>query len=169
MKNGEADAGFRTARGPRAISSSVARLTKPLFRRRGFADGAIVAEWERVVGAFLASRAAPERVVYPKGKRRDGVLRLRVADGALALELQHLAPQLVERINAHFGYGAVAEIKIVQGPLPKKPEKRRSVRSLDKMSEQRLARELDAVDDDELRRALERLGRAVLSRPNRDG
>ena len=45
-------------------------------------------------------------------------MHLRVASGGLAMELQHFEPVLVERINAYFGYPAVARVKLIQGPLP---------------------------------------------------
>ncbi|HAL84459.1 MAG TPA: DUF721 domain-containing protein, partial [Rhodobiaceae bacterium] len=32
----------------------------------------------------------------------------------MALEVQHMAPQIIERINAHFGAGTLARLHIVQ-------------------------------------------------------
>ena len=36
----------------------------------------------------------------------------------MALEVQHLAPLIVERLNRHFGAGSVDRLKIIQGPVP---------------------------------------------------
>ena len=38
-------------------------------------------------------------------------------DGSQALAVQYGARQLIERINAYFGYAAVAELRIVQAPV----------------------------------------------------
>ena len=46
--------------------------------------------------------------------RTDGTLILKVATGALALELSHKEPIIIEKINTYFGYGAVSRIKIMQ-------------------------------------------------------
>jgi hypothetical protein len=38
-------------------------------------------------------------------------------DGPRAIELQHKTRQVIERINASFGYRAVAELRFIQAPL----------------------------------------------------
>ena len=45
-----------------------------------------------------------------------GTLFIR-ADGPRAIFVQHELPQIVERVNAFFGYRAVAQARIVQGPV----------------------------------------------------
>jgi hypothetical protein len=51
------------------------------------------------------------------------LLILRVA-GARALEVEHMRPRLIERINATFGYRAVSDIRVLQAPLPQKRDSR---------------------------------------------
>ena len=80
-------------------------------------------------------------------------------------ELQHLAPQLIERINGYFGYAAVARLQIIQGPLPHAaPPARRPPAALDAARQRALNKRLESIGDDPLRQALERLGRAVLGK-----
>ena len=69
------------------------------------------AEWSAVAGAELAAQTWPEKL------GRDGALKLRVAPG-FALDLQHRAPLVIERINLFFGRAAVTRLVLVQGPLP---------------------------------------------------
>ena len=57
------------------------------------------------------------RVDYAPGRRSGGTLLLQVG-GAAALELQHAAPQLLERINTYFGHQAVRQLRLLQMPLP---------------------------------------------------
>lgn len=153
--------------GPRALGEAVAALTRPIIGKRGFVRGGLVAEWETIVGRRLAASSLPERVSYPPKQSRGGTLHLRVASGSLAMELQHLEPQLIEKINGYVGYDAIARVRLVQGPVPQAP--RRAARPvppppLGEEEEAALARRLDGVGDGELRAALEALGRAVMGR-----
>lgn len=149
----------------RTVGETVAHLTRPLFRRRGLADGALARDWPLIVGEMLAQSSWPERIAFPRGQRTGGTLHLRLAHGSLALELQHLEPLVLERVNGYFGYAAVSRLKMVQGPLPDAappaPERYPELPELGSDDEATLRRRTDAVDDPELRQALERLGRAV--------
>ena len=151
--------------GPRALADAVARVTKPIFGRRGFADGAVVRDWTRIVGDHLAAHCVPEKIVHPRGKSDGGTLHLRVDGGSLAMELQHLQGPLMERVNTYFGYRAVNSVRIVQGPVP--PVETLSLEprpELDANQEGDLARRLEGVDDPDIRAALEALGRSVIAR-----
>lgn len=153
--------------GPRALGEAVAALTRPIVAKRGFARGGLVAEWPTIVGERLAANSLPERVSYPPKQRRDGTLHLRVASGSLAMELQHLEPQLIERINGYLGHPAIARVRLIQGPLPAvvpKPSPPAPQRPLTGAEEDALAQRLAGVDDPDLRAALADLGRAVIAR-----
>ncbi len=104
--------------GPRALGEAVAALTRPIVGKRGFVRGGLIAEWVTIVGERLAASSLPERVSYPPKQSRGGTLHLRVASGSLAMELQHLEPELIERINGYFGYDAIGRVRLIQGPLP---------------------------------------------------
>jgi hypothetical protein len=109
----------RYARGPlpgaKAVAAVLRKVAGPALRRRGFFESSLITDWPAVVGPYLAERCAPERLSFPRGRSGEAVLELRV-DGAMAPELQHLEPQIVERINGHFGFAAVARLKFVHGP-----------------------------------------------------
>lgn len=149
----------------RAIGETTAKLTRPLFQRRGLADGALARDWSLIVGEMLAEASWPERIAFPKGARSGGTLHLRLAHGSLALELQHLEPLVLERVNGYFGYAAVSRIRMVQGPMPEpvepQPSRFRELPELGAEQEQSIRQQAAEVTDPELRAALERLGRAV--------
>ncbi|MFQ5765938.1 MAG: DUF721 domain-containing protein, partial [Rhodospirillales bacterium] len=155
----------RRGGGPRALAQSLSAVTRPLFGKRGFADGAILDDWRAIAGAHLARHSLPEKV-SPGPKDGDGgTLHLRIENGSIATELQHLEPLLVERINGYFGFKAVGRLKITQGPLPQAPESPPpSTRPLAAAEEAGLAESLMDVDDPALRDALAELGRAVIGR-----
>ena len=157
----------KSQKGPRALSKAIGSITRPIFAKRGFADGAILSEWPEIAGSLLAAHTAPEKIHYPRNVKTNGILRLRVDSGSFALEVQHLEPQLIERINRYFGYKAVGSIRTIQGPLPEKEAPAISPhKSLSDEQECDLNEELSDVHDEDLRHALEKLGRAILGRSN---
>ena len=85
-------------------------------------------------------------------------------EGARALLLQHDAPRVLERINAHFGFPAVARLKIVQKPIDRPRVARPPrLRPLAASEEARLAALVEGIEDEGLRAALSRLGHAVVA------
>src|SRR5262245_18882681 len=92
------------------------------------------------------------------GKGRPGATLVLRADGARALAVQYGARQIIERINAYFGYAAVAELRIVQAPVGPVSGPMPSAR---RPAAQPLTHEVAGVADAGLRDALARLGAGV--------
>jgi hypothetical protein len=146
--------------GLRALGAEIPRIAGAALGKRGFGEAQLITQWEAVIGQDLAEKLSPERISFPRGERRNGTLRLRVAS-AFATEAQHLEPVLIERINAFFGYGAVARLALVPGPpLSAKPAPRRW-RKLSVEVQRAIDARVAGVADPELRAALSRLGAAV--------
>lgn len=146
--------------GFRAAGTSASRIVGPIVARHG---GGILArlksEWGAIVGQEIAV------VTWPESLGRDGALKLRVAP-TRALEIQHRAPQVIERINLFFGREAATRLALVQGPLPlaaPAPAPRAGAPVLDASEAAALDRRLEAVASLELRAALARLGRRVIA------
>ncbi|MBF0335340.1 MAG: DUF721 domain-containing protein [Alphaproteobacteria bacterium] len=157
----------RRAIGPEQVSAMIGRVAGVALGKRGFAEGAVISEWPAIVGPLLAAQAMPLKLARGRGEKAEGVLHLKVASGAAAIELQHLEPLVLQRINGYFGYRAVARLALVQGPLPP----RRAAKAappppppLAPADADALARRLDAVEDPDLRAALEGLGRMLAPR-----
>ena len=146
----------REYRGLRAVGVAVSKLTVPIVARRG--GGILVrlkAEWAASVGPDWAE------VCWPATLGRDGVLKLRAAPGA-ALELQHRAPLIIERINLFFGRAVVTRLTLVQGTLPLASATGRPViPPLSEGEAKALDQRLSGIGDPDLRAALAQLGRAV--------
>jgi hypothetical protein len=148
--------------GPRAIAETVARLTRKPLGQRGFVESQLIAEWPAIVGSALGQASMPLKIVFPRGERAGGILHIRTASGGIAIELQHLQPLVLQRINGHFGYAAVVGLSLVQGPLPPRRRRKPPVEPLLPPAEEvRLAERLAIVEDPELRAVLARLGRRL--------
>jgi hypothetical protein len=142
--------------GFRAVGVAVSKLAAPIVVRRG--GGILVrlkSEWPAIIGQDWAA------VSWPTALGRDGVLKLRAASTA-ALELQHRAPLLIERINLFFGRLVVTRLVLVQGPLPlDSPPSRTGLCPLAAGGTDFVHSGLSGIADPQLREALARLGRAV--------
>ena len=165
LREGSEEARLERRRGGlRALAGEVPRVAAPILGKRGFASAQLVSEWATIVGAEWAEKISPDRLSFPRGERRDGTLRVRVAAGC-APEVQHRAPLILERINGFFGYGAVARLVLVQGPLPRRPEPAPPTpRPLTPAEAAGLAERLNQLPDSPVKSALHRLGAAILGR-----
>jgi hypothetical protein len=146
--------------GMRVLAAALPRIAGRALGRRGFAEAGIVTDWGSIVGETLARQSLPLKLAFPPGRREEGVLQVLVA-GPLAIELQHLAPQVLERVNAYLGYRAVTQLRLRQGPLPPRPRPAPEPLPLPPLAEAELRRQTAPVDDVQLREALEGLGRAL--------
>ncbi len=156
--------------GLRPAAAAVGRVANPIFKKRGFAEARIVTDWSAIVGEDLANRCCPEKLVFDRRQSEGpgaGALHIRV-EGAFAAELQHLTPQVIERVNRFFGYRAVDKIRLVQGPLPPPEERPTALPPLEGADRAAIEAAVRAHPDGPLRTALERLG-AALHRRARKG
>jgi len=147
--------------GFRAAGANLSRIVGPIVARHG--GGVLVrlkSEWTAIVGPDIAAATWPESLA------RGGTLKLHVAS-AKALEVQHRAPLVIERVNLFFGREAVVRLALVQGPLPlAAPTRLPAVRPLQPAEAAALDNQLAAVASPDLRDALARLGRRVIAAPD---
>lgn len=155
--------------GVKAVGSFVPGLTRKAFEKYGFSAATLITDWPTIAGRELAAYTAPERLKWPRaverseddaaegGKGRPGATLVLRVDGGRSLDVQHNARQIMERINAYFGYAAVAELRIVQAPIG--AEARHT--PLPRPPGRPLTAEVAHVADPGLRDALARLGAEV--------
>jgi hypothetical protein len=150
-KQGSPGDDVRHVYGPRPIGALMPKLVRAAFRRRSPATAQVIADWEAIVGPALAEATTPRRLAA-------GTLTLACA-GPVALELQHLAPALMERINGHLGHAVVERLRFVQDPRPPPPAAP-PPRALSRAAEPAV----EGLPEGPLRDALLALGRAVTAR-----
>jgi hypothetical protein len=153
----------------RAVGSYIPGLTKSAFAKYGFSAATLLTDWKSIVGADLAQYTEPERLKWPvraqapisednEDEGRPGATLILRVDAGRALDVQYRARQLVERINAYFGYRAVADLRLVQAPIGKVPPPVRVARA----EPAKIA--LPAVTDGALRAALEQMAHGIVMR-----
>lgn len=148
-KDGEAR---RFPGAPLPLASLIPAVTRPAFRRRSPAGAQVLADWPALVGPAIADVTRPLRLT-------QGTLTIACA-GPVAMELQHLAPELLRRINGALGRTAVERLRFVQQaparPRPATPAPEAAA-PLPVPVRERLA----ALPAGDLRQALENLARGV--------
>lgn len=113
----KADSAPARRNGVRDVGSLMPDVGGVAFRRFGFVQGALLSRWRDVVGPVYARWSIPESIRFPRGEKTGGTLTIRV-EGPFSLQLQHVAPQIIDRANRILGHGAIARLKLVQGEVP---------------------------------------------------
>ncbi|GBD57691.1 DUF721 domain-containing protein [Gluconobacter wancherniae] len=140
--------------GERQIGTFIPGLTKLAFKKKSPLLVRLMMDWEDFVGPRLGRETEPRRM-------SAGTLTL-ACSGPVAMELQHFAPQILERINTACGLRGehtLKRLKVVQDmtafetPRPVRPKP--------------LQVNVADIDDEDLRQALERLGGHVSARRRR--
>jgi hypothetical protein len=103
----------RKGRGFTPAAKAAAPLLRGAGAKRGFAEQRLMTQWPALVGPALATLCRPVKMSFRRGDGLGATLVVE-AEGPAALEIQHQAPALAERVNAVYGYRAVERIKVVQ-------------------------------------------------------
>jgi hypothetical protein len=151
----------------RAVGAYLPKLTRKAFETFGFSTATLLTDWSTIVGDQIAGYAVPERIKWPRGagateaRGRSGATLVLRVDPARALDLEYKRQQILERINAYFGYRAVAELRLLQAPVTATaratPEPPCGIEPCD-------APELAGIADERLRNALQRLKQGLMTR-----
>ena len=79
---------------------------------RGFSETRLLTHWSTFVGIGLAEKTYPVKISFASGGL--GATLTILTTGPHALELEMLKHQIKDKVNAAYGYNAVARIKITQ-------------------------------------------------------
>lgn len=146
----------------RQIADLMPAIGRTAFRRFGFVQSSVVTRWPEIVGERHARHCMPESIRFPPGEKSEGILQL-VVSPAHAPLIQHVTPEIIDRVNRFFGYNAVAKVKIRQGAVqaPKAKEPPRAAPPSLKPIPMELGDSLRDIGDPELRTVLESLARSL--------
>ncbi len=154
----------------RPLADFLQTAIDPVVTRQGFGESGLILYWDDIAGERLAAMSQPVKMQWPaRGRDRaadtgaaPATLIIRVESG-FALELQHQAPFIIERVNAYFGWRCVARIVLKQGPIVARPPARPAARPPDKAAEMAAEQCVGPIEDEPLRHALTRLGARIFA------
>jgi hypothetical protein len=158
----------RRKRGFEAAGALLAGTLKAPAEKRGFGEAKILTHWAEIVGIETAAIARPVKITWGRGF--GGTLVLLTTGGhAPVLEMQK--DRILERVNASYGYRAIAHVHITQTAPTGFAEGRVAFRAEPpkppaEPDPKRLARAMgtvEGIEDQGLKDALARLARNVLT------
>jgi hypothetical protein len=158
----------RRKRGFETAGALLAGALKAPAEKRGFGEAKLLTHWPEIVGEDLAAIARPVKITYGRG---FGGTLVVLTTGANAPVLDMQKDRIMERVNATYGYRAVAHVHITQtaptgfaegqvafrAPKPKVPP------APDPARLARVMEGVEGVEDPGLKEALARLARNVLT------
>ncbi len=153
------------------LADFVTGLMDPLVAKQGFGESDLILHWDDIAGARLAAVTEPLRLIWPpRGPKRSpdapvepATLAIRVATG-FGLDLQHMSPILIERVNAHLGWRCIGKLKIEQGRIERRQPGPKTPAPPNPQAIARAAEITDGVNEEPLREALARLGARIYDR-----
>ena len=159
----------RRGRGFRAAAALVQAPVRAAGEARGFAVARLLTHWAEVVGEEVAAMALPVKIGY--GREGFGATLTLLTTGAAAPVLQMQLPKIRDRVNACYGYNAIARVLVTQTAASGFAEGRPAfdgaapaIRPVDPALIRAAHALSEGVRDADLRAALEALGEKVLSR-----
>ena len=145
----------------RRLSTMIEPMVAPSANERGFAISRLISHWHDIVGD-TAAWCRPTDIHFPRGSRNNGTLKLQITSGR-GPQAQAMSAQIIDQVNAAFGYQAVGRITLVQNlppSTPKTPPKKPATIS-DAPDIWTLDEKLKHIKSPDLRAALRRLGGPV--------
>ncbi len=153
----------------RLIADLMPEIGRTAFRRFGFVQSSVVTRWPEIVGPRHARICSPEAIRFAPGEKSEGILQLVVVPAHSPL-IQHVIPEIIERVNRFFGYNAVAKVKLRQGDVkPPAAETRSASPPSLRPIPVELGDSLRDVGDPELKQVLESLARSLDASTRKDG
>ncbi|SMC62458.1 DUF721 domain-containing protein [Primorskyibacter flagellatus] len=140
---------------------------------RGFAQSRVLTHWAEIAGEDVAAMSRPVEISY--GRAGMGATLTLLTTGAQAPMLEMQKETIRGRVNAVYGFNAIARIRVTQtaatgfaeGQVQFTHAPKATPKVPDPTITRAAAETADGVADEGLRAALERLGQNVLSRPKR--
>ncbi len=155
-----------TTRGFARASGLMQSRIRAASQSRGFAVARLLTHWEEVAGREIAAICRPVEVTY--GKSGLGATLCLLTTGAQAPMLEMEKARIIERVNACYGYRAIARIRITQTARTGFAEGQVQFTARPAQADASLqtspaaAQAAQDVSDDGLRAALEQLGARIL-------
>ena len=159
---------LRRMRGFEPAAQLLTQRIRAVGEARGFAVARLLTQWDQIAGAETAAITRPVKVSY--GREGFGATLTLLVASAHAPMVQMSVPRLIEKVNAAYGYAAIARIALTQtatsgfaeGQTPfSGPAK---VTTPDPALTAKALTLAQPIHDQTLRHALEQLGQNILTR-----
>ena len=165
-------------RRPRPLARPLAEFLdvclSPSLAAQGFATSDIIMAWPEIAGERMAAFTQPLKIEWkrkaphadPEARPDPATLVIRV-ESAFALELQHMAPTVIDRVNTYYGWRCIGKLVLKQGPVRRVVKKRPAAPVLSTQDREKVNAAVQPIQEEALKAALDRLGQAIVSSGSR--
>lgn len=161
-----------TTKGFARTASLLTGKIRKASESRGFAQSRLLTNWAEVVGDDAAAISRPVEVSYGRGGMGATLTLLTTGANAPILEMQK--EQLRVRVNAVYGYNAIARVRVTQtaatgfaeGRVAFEHVAKKKVKAPDPALRAQATKNAAHIGDESLREALARLGENILNKQN---
>ena len=145
----------------------VSKITKSFYNKQGFAQNHIMENWETIVGSKFSKNSMPIKLNI---KKNGGTLII-ACDGAVALELEYLKSEIINKVNSYYNFKAINKIKFKNLPLEIKTDDKKykiTIENDKKSFYSMINNEMSPLEDaSPIEKALLKLENSVLKRKNK--
>jgi hypothetical protein len=161
-----------TTKGFARTASLLTGKIRKASESRGFAQSRLLTNWAEVVGDDAAAISRPVEVSYGRGGMGATLTLLTTGANAPVLEMQK--EQLRVRVNAVYGYNAIARVRVTQtaatgfaeGRVAFEHTTKKTTKAPDPAVRAQAVQNAAHIGDESLRDALARLGENILNKKN---
>jgi len=163
-----------STKGFKRTDSLLSAKIRQASETRGFAQSRLLTQWAEIVGEDVSSISRPVEVSYGRGGMGATLTLLTNGSNAPMLEMQK--EQLRTKVNAVYGYNAIARVRVTQTAATGFAEgqvafetrpKAHATAPADPVLRERATKTVGAMSDERLRDALARLGENILNKTKR--
>ncbi|MEM7597639.1 MAG: DUF721 domain-containing protein [Pseudomonadota bacterium] len=159
-----------TTKGFKRSGTVLSQRIRKATETRGFAVSRVLTHWAEIVGEDIAAIARPVEVSY--GRQGLGATLTVLTTGAQAPMLEMQKETLREKVNAAYGYNAIARVRLTQtaatgfaeGQAVFAPKPARTDMPVDDVTRKQASQMAEDVNDEGLRGALEALAQNFLKK-----
>ncbi len=162
-----------STKGFKRTDSLLSAKIRQASESRGFAQSRLLTQWAEIVGQEVSAISRPVEVSYGRGGMGATLTLLTTGANAPMLEMQK--EQLRAKVNAVYGYNAIARVRVTQtaatgfaeGQVAFSARPKTAEPAADPVLHQRAIDTVGVMGDETLRDALARLGENILNKTRR--
>ena len=155
---------------PKKLGDTLSKINKNYSSKFGKIEFIILSKWTQIVGSFFADHSEPDKIsrITEEFNEFDepiykNFLHVKVSP-ASAVEFQHYKDTIIEKINSHFGYKAISDLRLQQNFVPEKKINKNINLFNQEFSEEEktnIKSEINNIKDKELEKSIVNLGASI--------
>ncbi|WP_303853755.1 DUF721 domain-containing protein [Bartonella apis] len=150
-----------------SLAETASGLLEPLLRKKTGLSLELMANWATLVGEDIAKTTIPLKIIWSRRASIDDPFKPGTlvvgCEAYSAMILTHETGEILQRINAFFGYVAINRIKIEQRVIVKEEEARIERPPVNETDRKLIDELTGKIENDGLRNSLSDLGLSIFS------